>query len=212
MGACAPRAPYKCMDKFIIYSKIYDLIETQLFGSCEKNKTKQNEKEEKNWAHTHSFTRALQWIQFDWIEWVHACACQRTCRARTQTHTRWLCVHARSGPARNDDDDDDDYSNAQLQLLYNLLLWLVLRFLCFFFFSFVFTPFSSQLPVSIVLAPMCMSAVVYTVCCFYFVLACSVCLRSSDSLFPGVWVCVFSFAAYKRSLFCSFGGKNEINK
>lgn len=100
-------------------------------------------------SHTNKLCNA-----FGWNACMHACACQRTCRAHinTQIHT---CVHASSGPAS--DDDDDDYSNAQLQLLYNLLLWFVLRFL-FFFFS----PFSSQLPVSIVLAPY-----VYVCCCLY---------------------------------------------
>lgn len=175
------RPRYKCMDKFIIYSKIYNLIETQLFGSCEKNKTRKKEKIERTRALSHGHCC----IGFDSIGTngcMHVPASAHVEHAHKYTHS--LAMHASSGPARNDDDDDDDdYSNAQLQLLYNLLLWLVLRFLCFFFF--IFTSFSSQLPVSIVLAPMCSVSLLFVV----FV-------RFSLILFlASVWVCVFNFAA-----------------
>lgn len=63
---------------------------------------KTNRERKKNWAHTHSFTRALQWI---WSKRMGACmhvpvsAHVEHAYKHTHAHTLWLCVHASIGPA-----------------------------------------------------------------------------------------------------------------
>lgn len=91
MGACV--CGTKCMDKFIIYSKIYDLIETQLFGSCEKNKTRTTKKIECARTLSNECCSGL-----DWNACMHACACQRTCRAHTHTHTHFASTQVVDQP------------------------------------------------------------------------------------------------------------------